>query len=313
MQLRLFVAGSKLDRFLVSKTTLASLIGLIAVALAQPGATQDLAGDGVSTVKHRFIATAANEFRCGDEVFRLADIAPFSLDDPSQKSRQTEDGQKRLQAFLDKNLISIDKVGYTDRWGRTVIYVYYTDKIVFGLSQTNTNDGGGCPLVEDLQGPTLQDRLVSAGAVMVAPETEYASQIRQLLVYEWRAHKALAGGWAAQNSLRLAAKEAEGAIGRVSIVCGEALSVADIRGRMYINFGEDYREDFTITLRSADFKKWRRQQRIADISPGDQLCARGFVLWINGPSITVDHPQQIERRYAEDENYQYKDTRAPLR
>ena len=71
-------------------------------------------------------------------------------------------------------------------------------------------------------------------------------------------------------------------------------SAALARGRYYLNFGEDYREDFTATTRSRTGKKWARTGFDLLSLEGAQIRVRGFTVWINGPSIELAHIKQIE-------------------
>ena len=60
-----------------------------------------------------------------------------------------------------------------------------------------------------------------------------------------------------------------------------------IGGRFYLNFGEDYKTDFTATARSSIYNAWARDGFDLAALEGARLRIRGFVSDINGPSI---HP-----------------------
>ncbi|WP_119167131.1 thermonuclease family protein [Algihabitans albus] len=83
-------------------------------------------------------------------------------------------------------------------------------------------------------------------------------------------------------------------LGRFVIVEGRVTDAAVVRGRAYLNFGADWRSDFTATL-SPDA---RRRFRAAGLDPrayaGRRLRLRGWLESFNGPMIEILSPDQIE-------------------
>jgi endonuclease YncB( thermonuclease family) len=81
---------------------------------------------------------------------------------------------------------------------------------------------------------------------------------------------------------------------RFLLVEGQVLEAAVVRGRAYLNFGPDWRTDFTATL-SPDA---RRTFREAGLDPRDwqgrRIRVRGWLLSWNGPMIEVVSPAQVE-------------------
>ena len=78
----------------------------------------------------------------------------------------------------------------------------------------------------------------------------------------------------------------------LQIIEGIVTSTADVRGRIYLNFGADYKTDFTIAIAKKNVK------RFVAIDPvslaGARLRVRGWVEMINGPMIWLDHPGRLE-------------------
>jgi len=78
----------------------------------------------------------------------------------------------------------------------------------------------------------------------------------------------------------------------LQIVEGIVTSTADVRGRIYLNFGADYKTDFTVAIAKKNVK------RFADVAPlsltGARVRVRGWVEMINGPMIWLDHPGRLE-------------------
>ena len=69
---------------------------------------------------------------------------------------------------------------------------------------------------------------------------------------------------------------------------------AVVRGRGYLNFGADYRTDFTISIAPRDLKRFPAEDRLLNGYRGRLVRVRGWLEWRNGPMINVTHPEQIE-------------------
>ena len=78
----------------------------------------------------------------------------------------------------------------------------------------------------------------------------------------------------------------------LQIVEGIVTDTAEVRGQAYLNFGADYRSDFTIAIAR------RHRRRFAEMDPlslaGARVRVRGWVELINGPMMWVNHPARIE-------------------
>ncbi|MGP1256745.1 MAG: thermonuclease family protein [Kiloniellales bacterium] len=83
-------------------------------------------------------------------------------------------------------------------------------------------------------------------------------------------------------------------LGRFLIVEGRVVEVAVVRNRTYLNFGADWRTDFTAMLSP----EGRRRFRAAGVDPrsyaGRHLRLRGWLQSLNGPMIEIHTPDQIE-------------------
>ena len=77
-------------------------------------------------------------------------------------------------------------------------------------------------------------------------------------------------------------------------MAGVVRDAAKVRERIYLNFGADFRTDFTVSI---DRRDWRTFDR-AGVDPlaleGAKIEVRGWLVSRNGPMIEVTHPEQIE-------------------
>lgn len=78
------------------------------------------------------------------------------------------------------------------------------------------------------------------------------------------------------------------------IVEGIVTSAARVRGKVFLNFGADYRTDFTIYVS----KDGQKRFKVIDLDPlsieGAKVRIRGWVEMENGPMMILDHPERLE-------------------
>ena len=78
------------------------------------------------------------------------------------------------------------------------------------------------------------------------------------------------------------------------LVEGIITSAAEVRGRVYLNFGADYKTDFTLAIAKSDRKAFTRQGLDPLSLEGARVRARGWIELSNGPMIWLDHPARLE-------------------
>lgn len=78
------------------------------------------------------------------------------------------------------------------------------------------------------------------------------------------------------------------------LVEGIITSAADIRGLTYLNFGADYKTDFTIAIARKDRKRFKKAGLDPMSLEGARVRVRGWIELQNGPVIWLDHPERIE-------------------
>ncbi len=142
---------------------------------------------------------------------------------------------------------------------------------------------------------SVQAALVAEGLARVRPCDEAEVDCRAWLEAEEGARAARRGLWSSPYfAVRPADAIGPSAAGAFCLVEGVILDAAAVRGWTYLNFGVDYRRDFTAAVppdhaarfASLDLEAW----------PGASVRVRGFVESRNGAMITLAHPLQLERR-----------------
>lgn len=145
-------------------------------------------------------------------------------------------------------------------------------------------------------GVWLQGRMVEKGLARVYTFPDNHRMAAALLQKERSARAAKKGIWDLPY-YAIRSVEPKSLIkdaGTFQLVAGTVLDVAKVRSRIYLNFGDDYRTDFTISI---DRKAWPLFQStgLDPLSLEDQaIRVRGWVKDFNGPLIDVSHPEQIE-------------------
>ena len=77
------------------------------------------------------------------------------------------------------------------------------------------------------------------------------------------------------------------------VVTGTVKNVAKVRGTYYLNFGEDWKEDFTIVIKSRASRKFIKAGINPESYSDKKIEVRGWLKSYNGPMIEATHPEQI--------------------
>jgi len=140
----------------------------------------------------------------------------------------------------------------------------------------------------------VQSELLARGLarVMIAPDrTECA---RELFAIEAKARMAKAGLWSNAAYAVRTPDNLRKDVGAFQIVEGKVLNASLRNGRAYLNFGTDWKTDFTMTVDPEDMKNFRNTGVDPRDYVGQTIRVRGIVQWLNGPEIEVANPQSVE-------------------
>ncbi|MGF1611878.1 MAG: thermonuclease family protein [Kiloniellales bacterium] len=140
----------------------------------------------------------------------------------------------------------------------------------------------------------LQGELLRRGLARVYSFADNRALVAEMLALERAARAAGRGIWAEPFYAVRSPDDANDHIGTFQLVEGRALDVALVRGRAYINFGADWRSDFTATLAPAVVRAFAAEGLDPEVYDGRRLRIRGWLKAFNGPMIEITHPEQIE-------------------
>jgi micrococcal nuclease len=219
-----------------------------------------------------------SEVRAGDllrlsdgRVVRLAGIR-VPAGDGEQAGAERLAGQARaeLSRLVDGQTIRLAPVeGAHDRYGRLVAHIERSD------------------------GLWLQETLLEQGLAQVQTRPGEAARAREMLAVEQTARAAGRGLWGEAAFMPQDAGALDDSTGRFRIVRGRVLRVAPTERYVYLNFGADWRADFTVRVRRTELKGALAGVDLEGLA-GHLVEVRGVVLEAGGPLIELSHPEQMQ-------------------
>jgi endonuclease YncB( thermonuclease family) len=155
--------------------------------------------------------------------------------------------------------------------------------------------GATAAQVERSDGLWLQGVLLEAGLAQVQTRPGETLRAAEMLARERTARGAGRGLWGVAEFAPRPADRLADAVGSFRIVRGEVVRVAPTERYVYLNFGSDWRSDFTVRLRRTELdERFARSDIAIERLAGRLVEVRGYVLEAGGPLIEVSHPEQIE-------------------
>jgi endonuclease YncB( thermonuclease family) len=144
-------------------------------------------------------------------------------------------------------------------------------------------------------GASVQSALLRAGEVRVAPDRASALCDPEFISAESEARAQKNGHWRDGLFALRAPEQLDNRTGTFQIVEGTVTTATLYKGRAYINFGTDYRKDFTVTVSPQDMKLFREKRIDVRKLAGQHVRVRGWLELYNGPEMEIANPTAIER------------------
>lgn len=140
----------------------------------------------------------------------------------------------------------------------------------------------------------VQGMVVGLGLARVRTEKNNPEMAAEMYEIEQAARAGKLGLWALESFAIATPENARSFIGSFQIVEGRVRSAAMKQNRVYLNFGDNWKTDFTVSISPED----RRAFTKAGLNPldwnGDTLRVRGWIGSFNGPMMEIDHPQAVQ-------------------
>lgn len=146
----------------------------------------------------------------------------------------------------------------------------------------------------------VQGMLISLGIARTRTTLYNPEMASQMLALENKAREAKNGMWDMNDHKILTPEQAKDHIGAYKIVEGYINSASMHNNRLYLNFGNNWREDFTVSVSAFDLKRFTRQKIYPKDWNGKKIRVRGFITSYNGPYMEINHPQRFEALFETD-------------
>ena len=148
--------------------------------------------------------------------------------------------------------------------------------------------------LSDAAGQWIQGVLLARGMARVYTFADNRARAAEMLSREREARAAGRGIWA-HPFYRVLHPEGVGRLtGTFQLVEGRIVKAAVVRGRGYLNFGRDWKTDFTVTVAPRDMRRFKGRGNAIRAFEGRLVRVRGWIRSFNGPMIEATHPEQIE-------------------
>ncbi len=146
----------------------------------------------------------------------------------------------------------------------------------------------------DDSGRWIQGALLEAGMARVYTFADNRGRAADMLALERKARSAGSGIWNHSFYRVIDASETPQFIDTFQLVEGRVLDTAVVRRRGYLNFGRDWRRDFTISIAPRSLRRFKSAGPGLESYRGARVRVRGWLKSYNGPMIEATHPEQIE-------------------
>ncbi|MGF1628903.1 MAG: thermonuclease family protein [Kiloniellaceae bacterium] len=246
------------------------------------------AGEGMAPPRHA--AGLGLEFATGSEVALVIDGDTLVL----------ADGPEIRLVGIQAPKLSLGRAGFTawplaEEAQRFLVELTLGRRLDLGFGgRRGDRHGRVLAHLFDAEGRWIQGELLRAGLARVYSFADNRNAVAEMLALEREARAAGRGIWADPFYAVRTAEAAGGWLGGFELVEGRVIAVGQGGGNTYLNFAEDWREDFTVALDRRARKLFEEQGIDLDGYAGKAVRVRGWLKARNGPMIEVTHPEQIE-------------------
>lgn len=143
-------------------------------------------------------------------------------------------------------------------------------------------------------GTWIQGALLESGMARVYSFKDNRALIGDMLALERTARRDRRGIWALPYYRIRNPAETWNDIDSFQIVEGRVVDAAKVRNVIYLNFGPDWRTDFTFRVGRPALKLFERSGIDLLTLSGRAVRGRGWIKPRNGPLIDITHPEQLE-------------------
>ncbi len=139
----------------------------------------------------------------------------------------------------------------------------------------------------------LAEALAGEGLAIMTPEVLFDPEDAPVLAAERAARDKDLGIWSNPAHQVLCANDAYDGIDQLRVVQGRILEAALVSGNLYLNFGADWRRDFTLRLKAGRGARRTEQLLLAGDLQDHTIEVRGWIYYYGGPMIDLENLGQV--------------------
>jgi endonuclease YncB( thermonuclease family) len=140
----------------------------------------------------------------------------------------------------------------------------------------------------------VQGAMLEAGLARVYSFADNRLCVASMLSLERLARSSHKAIWSDPYYLVLKHYQAGSHLDTFQIVEGRVRDTAEVGGGVYLNFGENWREDFTVYVAKRDLRRFAGGAPELLALRGRTIRTRGWIKLRNGPMIDLNHSEQLE-------------------
>ncbi len=151
--------------------------------------------------------------------------------------------------------------------------------------------------LSDQRGTWIQGAMLQAGMARVYTFADNRGRAGDMLAIEDAARRARRGIWGHPYYRLRQATETPQSVGSFQIVEARVVEATRVGGNLYLNFGADWKSDFTVFVARGQLRAFAAAgpaNDVAELYRGQLVRVRGWIGRRNGPMIEATHPEQIE-------------------
>ena len=207
----------------------------------------------------------------GTNIVRLAGIDHPEPPDTARSTSPHNEAEAALSRLVEGRAACLTLAdGRQDRYGRL-------------LAQVHRDDG-----------LWIQGELLRLGLARVHVTADTRALASDMLEIEDKARRARRGLWSNPRLRVRSVGEIGRDLGSFQLVEGQVLDAERRGDRWYLNFGDDWRSDFTVTIPASVLPDFAAAKLDLYSLKGRVIRIRGWIEELNGPMIEALIPEQIE-------------------
>lgn len=265
-------------RILTRVVAVASFLCVILMALGTTNAQTPPKIPDFSVLKHKDVATIVNvidPYRLSTEDGRVIRLSGVNVPDyhPERAGEVSLMVMRVLEDMLRGKQVTMyqpkDKLKRTNRMG------HHTAHLIVG----------------DLW---VQGALLELGLARVETDSDTPELAGNMLALEAAARREKRGLWAYDSFQVLTPETAMRYKDSFQIIEGTVNAAAMKNNRVYLNFGENWKDDFTVSVPPQARRKFSKVSIDLLTLGKAKVRVRGWVQDYNGPYIEISHPEALE-------------------